>query len=97
MGISYLIFSPERSSDLKYQRFHQIFTRRRRWTSSGVASLAATASMLGVAAVALLAGIYPEGHFDKVHKCTESGFDDLIKTSVDAGKTLFVRWIASEG
>ena len=52
---------------------------------------------LGVAAVALLAGIYPEGHFDKVHKCTESGFDDLIKTSVDAGKTLFVRWIASEG
>jgi len=53
--------------------------------------------MLGVAAVALLAGIYPEGHFDKVHKCTESGFDDLIKTSVDAGKTLFVRWIASEG
>ena len=53
--------------------------------------------MLGVAAVALLAGIYPEGHFDKVHKCTESGFDDLIKSSVDAGKTLFVRWIASEG
>jgi len=52
--------------------------------------------MLGVAAVALLA-IYPEGHFDKVHKCTESNFDDLIKTSVDAGKTLFVRWIASEG
>ena len=53
--------------------------------------------MLGVAAVALLAGIYPEGHFDKVHKCTESNFDDLVKTSVDAGKTLFVRWIASEG
>ena len=53
--------------------------------------------MLGVAAVALLAGIYPEGHFDKVHKCTESNFDELIKTSVDAGKTLFVRWIASEG
>jgi|TARA_B100000768_G_scaffold166003_1_gene168990 hypothetical protein len=53
--------------------------------------------MLGVATVALLAGIYPDGHFDKVHKCTESGFDDLIKTSVDAGKTLFVRWIASEG
>ena len=33
----------------------------------------------------------------KVHKCTESNFDDLVKTSVDAGKTLFVRWIASEG
>jgi len=32
-----------------------------------------------------------------VHKCTESNFDDLVKTSVDAGKTLFVRWIASEG
>ena len=59
-----------------------------------------SARMLGIAAVALLAqraGIYPEGHFDKVHKCTESNFDDLVKTSVDAGKTLFVRWIASEG
>ena len=77
-----------------------------RWYARYLLSIAAVAAgtqgrpqqpMLGVAAVALLAGIYPEGHFDKVHKCTESNFDDLIKTSVDAGKTLFVRWIASEG
>ena len=39
----------------------------------------------------------PEGHFDKVHKCTQGNFDALVKEQVDAGKTLFVRWIASEG
>jgi len=44
------------------------------------------------------AGIYPDGHFDYVTKVTdESQFTDLIKEEVDAGKTLFVRWIASEG
>jgi hypothetical protein len=48
-------------------------------------------------ATALLGGIYPDGHFDKVHKCTQSNFDGFVKEQVDAGKTLFVRWIASEG
>ena len=47
--------------------------------------------------VGLLAGIYPEGHFDRVTKCTTSNFEDLVKENVDAGKSLFVRWIASEG
>jgi len=32
-----------------------------------------------------------------VHKCTEGNFDGYVKEQVDAGKTVFVRWIASEG
>jgi hypothetical protein len=55
----------------------------------------------GMALLALtttvLAGIYPSGHFDVSKKLTEKNFDDHVKEQVDAGKTLFVRWIASEG
>lgn len=43
------------------------------------------------------AGIYPEGHFDHAHQLKVTDFDDIVKQEVDAGKTLFVRWIASEG
>ncbi len=46
---------------------------------------------------ALLAGIYPDDHFDVATKCTKDNIDDLIKTNVDGGKTLFIRFIASEG
>jgi hypothetical protein len=42
-------------------------------------------------------GIYPEGHFDFSTKLTVGSFDDHVKAEVDAGRTLFVRWIASEG
>jgi len=41
--------------------------------------------------------IYPDGHFDYVTKMTENTFEDVVKEQVDLGKTLFVRWIASEG
>lgn len=47
--------------------------------------------------LAALSGIYPDGHFDHVTKLTQSNFDETVKANVDAGKTLFVRWIASEG
>lgn len=51
-------------------------------------------TLVGLAA----GGIYPDGHFDYVTKVSdESQFEDLVKSEVDAGKTLFVRWIASEG
>lgn len=56
---------------------------------------------LSVLALALIGfasgGIYPDGHFDYVTKMTVSNHKDFIKQEVDAGKTLFVRWIASEG
>ena len=53
--------------------------------------------MAALLTVAALLGIYPDGHFDHVTKLTTDNFDDFIKTNVDAGKTTFVRWIASAG
>ena len=44
------------------------------------------------------ASFYEQGHFDRVTKITsESTFDRLIKQAMDEDKTLFVRFIASEG
>jgi hypothetical protein len=42
-------------------------------------------------------GIYPDGHFDHVTKLTTANFDSVVKAEVDAGRTFFVRWIASAG
>jgi hypothetical protein len=50
-----------------------------------------------VTAVVLAAGIYPDGHWDHATKLTTSNFEPFIKELVDAGKTGFVRWIASAG
>lgn len=48
-------------------------------------------------AICANAGIYPDGHFDISHKLTVDSFEDTIQSEIDAGKTMFVRWIASEG
>jgi hypothetical protein len=53
--------------------------------------------MLTQLALALALGIYPDDHWDYSTKMTTATFDDEVKKSVDAGKTLFVRWIASAG
>jgi len=55
--------------------------------------------LVGVLATASLAqaGIYPDGHFDKCTELSSDNADEFVKTNVDAGKTVFVRWIASEG
>ena len=55
--------------------------------------------MLAAATFAVLAaaGIYPADHWSYSTRLTEGSFDEHVKTQVDAGKTLFVRWIASEG
>jgi hypothetical protein len=49
-----------------------------------------------LAAVAA-AGIYPDDHWTYSTELTTSNADSFIKENVDAGKTVFVRWIASEG
>ena len=46
---------------------------------------------------ALAVGIYPDGHWDHSTKLSEKNFEPFIKENVDAGKSLFVRWIASAG
>lgn len=49
-------------------------------------------TLLGVAQA-----IYPDNHWQHSTKLTVSNFDDEIKNAVDSGKTMMVRWIASEG
>lgn len=43
------------------------------------------------------AGIYPENHWDFSTELTADTADAFVKENVDAGKTVFIRWIASEG
>lgn len=43
------------------------------------------------------AGIYPDDHWNYSTKMKVDTFEDFIKTNVDAGKAVMVRWIASEG
>jgi len=57
-------------------------------------------AVLVTATLLALGGIYPDGHFapdGPVTKLTDANKDDVIKSAVDNGKTLFVRFIASEG
>jgi len=62
------------------------------------------AAMAAVSLVALLAGaqvvgasIYPDNHWEHATKLTASNADGFVKDNVDLGKTVFIRWIASEG
>ncbi len=41
--------------------------------------------------------IYPNDHWSYSKQLTTANFDEYVKSQVDAGKTLFVRWIASAG
>jgi hypothetical protein len=50
-----------------------------------------------VTTLLLASGIYPDGHWKHSTRLTEANFEPFIKETVDQGKTLFVRWIASAG
>lgn len=54
-------------------------------------------SILLAAIVPLALCIYPDDHWQYSKQLTVENFDEVIKTEVDSGKTLFVRWIASAG
>jgi len=41
--------------------------------------------------------IYPDDHWNYSKKLTADTFDDIVKEEINAGRTLFVRWIASPG
>jgi len=43
------------------------------------------------------ASIHPEGHWDRCTALSPENADDFVKEHVDGGKTVIVRWIASEG
>jgi hypothetical protein len=78
--------------------FHQVFSTFRTvlLPSAGDSARESLARMLLVATL-LAAGIYPDGHWTRATKLTPANFEGFVESQVDAGKTLFVRWIASEG
>ena len=53
--------------------------------------------LVALSGVSAALGIYPDAHFDHVTKLTTANFDSVVKAEVDAGRTFFVRWIASAG
>jgi len=50
-----------------------------------------------VALPTLIQAIYPDDHWNYSKKLTSSTFDDIVEEEINAGRTLFVRWIASPG
>jgi len=56
------------------------------------AAIAAT-----LVALAVGEGIYPDEHWNYSTELATDNADSFIKQGIDAGKTVFVRWIASEG
>jgi len=44
-----------------------------------------------------VSAIYSDDHWSYSTKLTEDTFDSFIQEGIDAGKTVFVRWIASSG
>jgi len=52
--------------------------------------------LLGLAAAAVEA-IYPSDHWSFSTKLTEDNFENTVQAEIDAGRTFFVRWIASGG
>jgi len=57
-------------------------------------------ALLGIVLAAIVtstSAIYPADHFQFSLGLTTTNHEGFIKAEVDAGKTLFVRWIASEG
>ena len=61
-----------------------------------MAAFSVLARVLALAAVAE-AGIYPDGHWDHSTELSTDNADSFVKENVDKGKTVFIRWIASEG
>jgi len=59
--------------------------------------MAALSLLFSVLATGVHAGIYPDGHFDRATELNADNVDSFVKDNVDAGKTVFIRWIASEG
>lgn len=48
-------------------------------------------------AVAAVQAIYPDDHWTYSKKLTVANFEESVQAEIDAGRTMFVRWIASPG
>jgi len=48
-----------------------------------------------MAATTGVRAIYPDDHWNYSTKVTMENFDGIVQEEIEAGRTLFVRWIAS--
>jgi hypothetical protein len=55
--------------------------------------LAVAASLL----ISSIAAIYLDDHWSYSTQLTEENLQSTVQTAIEAGRTLFVRWIASPG
>ena len=53
--------------------------------------------VLAIALASAVNAIYPSDHWTYATQLTKSNYHDAIQTEISAGKTVFVRWIASSG
>jgi len=53
--------------------------------------------LLLITALASVHAIYPDDHWKFSTKLTKATFSPSIQAEIEADKTVFVRWIASEG
>ena len=53
--------------------------------------------LLVAALVAVATAIYPDDHWSYSTQLNADNFESFIQGNLDAGKTTFVRWIASAG
>jgi len=59
--------------------------------------MAALSLLFGSILASTASAIYPADHWTYSTELTTGNVDEFVKSNVDAGKTVFVRWIASEG
>lgn len=50
-----------------------------------------------LAVLQVVQAIYPDDHWQFAKALTVDNFDTELQSAIDAGKTMMVRWIASEG
>mmetsp|Transcript_22195 Transcript_22195/g.32761 ORF Transcript_22195/g.32761 Transcript_22195/m.32761 type:complete len:80 (-) Transcript_22195:985-1224(-) len=72
--------------------------RSRAWTRTRtiLSMLVWTIAMLSMMPASVMA-IYPSDHWDHSTQLTTENFDSIIQSHIDADRTVFVRWIASQG
>jgi len=59
--------------------------------------MAALSLLVGAVLASVGSAIYPDDHWSFATELDEKNVDEFVKSNVDSGKTVFVRWIASEG
>jgi len=59
--------------------------------------MAALSLLLGAIVVGTANSLFAADHWTYSTDLTPESADEFVKSNVDAGKTVFIKWIASEG